>query len=76
MAVEPPLVEVHVHEGRDGAVVVRKRLLGDIKAIHAGMPDRYEDVSFPYSREEGRAAHICDHAPSGQRERRGRVKEE
>ena len=40
MPVEPPLIKGHVHERLDGAIVVRKRVVRDVEAIHARMPDR------------------------------------
>ncbi len=33
---EPPLVERHVHEGRDGTIVVRKSPVGDIETAANG----------------------------------------
>lgn len=61
MSVEPPLVEVHVHEGCDGAVVVWERLLGDVETVHTGMEK--SDVcgregKRPCKGEECRSKHI------------------
>ena len=34
VSVEPPLIEVHVHKGSDGTVVVWERLLRDVETVH------------------------------------------
>ncbi len=45
MTMEPPLVKGIVRERGDGAVVVRKRLVGDVEAVHAGMKHRYPSTT-------------------------------
>ena len=44
VSVEPPLVEVHVHEGCDGAVVVWERLLGDVETVHTRMENGWKET--------------------------------
>ena len=40
----PPLLEGEVDKRRDRAVVIRE-LVGDVKAVHARMPDRCEYIN-------------------------------
>ena len=39
MAVEPPLIKGHIHEGRNGTIVIGKSMGSDIETEHAGVPD-------------------------------------
>jgi hypothetical protein len=39
VAVEPPFIEGHMHEGRNRTIVIGKHFASDIEAEHAGMPD-------------------------------------
>lgn len=42
MVVEPPFLEDHVLDRRNGSIVIGKGLLGDIEAEHARMEKGYE----------------------------------
>ena len=54
MAVKPPLIEGVVGERSDGSVVVRERLAGDVKAVHAWVEQRGMGVNVASSREQGK----------------------
>ena len=65
MTVEPPLVEGVVGERSDGPVVVRERLGGDVKAVHARVEEGGVGVHMTCEQGKERKEREGEHVESG-----------